>query len=221
MSKDCSLYREIMKLTSDYVGRVLRYWPVLPVLVGLLFFITGFNSFNGVGAVDGSMQSEVAIPTILLHHTIEVPAEEFHREKLWLARAIYSETKRPHEQELVGWVVRNRYETRYRGKSTYEDVVLDPKQFSAFRPGTSSRRFLTLLDTAYYQPQWQSALRVAEQVMLSQSNKRPFTITTRHFYSERSMPNEEAPIWVSDKTPVMPTRHQVDERRFRFYDGVI
>ena len=33
-------------------------------------------------------------------------------EILWLARAMYSETKRPHEQELVAWVVRNRLESR-------------------------------------------------------------------------------------------------------------
>ncbi|WP_240332831.1 hypothetical protein [Salinibacter ruber] len=42
---------------------------------------------------------------------------------LWLARAIYSETKLPHEQELVAWVVRNRVETAYRGRRTYRAVA--------------------------------------------------------------------------------------------------
>lgn len=46
-------------------------------------------------------------------------------EILWLARTIFSETKRPHEQELVAWVVRNRVETGYRGNATYEAAVLD------------------------------------------------------------------------------------------------
>ena len=64
---------------------------------------------------------------------------------LWLARCIYSETKKAHEQELVAWVIRNRVETGYRGESTYEGTVLDPYQFSAFNPGSSKRRLYATL----------------------------------------------------------------------------
>ncbi len=42
-----------------------------------------------------------------------LPPQELKKidnETLWLARCIYSETKRPEEQELVAWVVRNRVE---------------------------------------------------------------------------------------------------------------
>ena len=82
---------------------------------------------------------------------------------LWLARCIYSETKRAHEQELVAWVVRNRVETRYRGQGTYRGVVLDPYQFSAFNPGSRKRRLFMSLTPASDAQGWQSALRVASR----------------------------------------------------------
>ncbi|WP_243663594.1 cell wall hydrolase [Rhodothermus marinus] len=70
-----------------------------------------------------------------------MPPEAIDSETLWLARVIYSETKRPEEMELVAWVVRNRVETRFRGKATYRDVVLDPFQFSAFIPYNPRRQY--------------------------------------------------------------------------------
>lgn len=45
----------------------------------------------------------------------------------------------PHEQRLVGWVVRNRAETECRDKRTYREVVPDPFQFSVFTPGDPKR----------------------------------------------------------------------------------
>ena len=58
------------------------------------------------------------------------PPPEPNASTLWLARAIYSETKLPHEQELVAWVVRNRVETAYRGRRSYRAVVLDPGRYA-------------------------------------------------------------------------------------------
>jgi hypothetical protein len=86
--------------------------------------------------------------------------EHIDTETLWLARVIFSETKRPDEQVLVAWVVRNRVDTRYRGRSSYQGVVLDPWQFSAFLPGSEKAAHYTSL-TAYSRvPGWQLALRI-------------------------------------------------------------
>jgi hypothetical protein len=137
---------------------------------------------------------------------------------LWLARAIYSETKRPHEQELVAWVVRNRVETGYRGSSTYREAVLDPYQFSAFNPGSAKRSLLMSLGPETPLPRWQQALWVARYVRHADPVYRPFSIKTRHFYSERSMDERRAPYWAEGSRFVSPNAQQytVDEQRFRF-----
>lgn len=139
---------------------------------------------------------------------------------LWLARCIYSETKREHEQELVAWVVRNRVETGYRGQSTYEGVVLDPYQFSAFNPGSSKRRLFTTLTPTSNSASFQQALEVAHEVYYAPSTTRPFPKTTRHFYSEQSMQGGRTPAWAEGERPVTPVRHRVNPKRFRFYSGL-
>ena len=139
---------------------------------------------------------------------------------LWMARCIYSETKRDHEQELVAWVVRNRVETEYRGVGTYKEVVLDPYQFSAFNPGDPKRRLYTSLTPESDSPAFHSALEIAHRVYHSRSSERPFSKRTRHFYSERSMVGGRAPNWSAGHQPVRPAGFSVDPRRFRFYKGV-
>ncbi|MCS3704406.1 cell wall hydrolase [Salinibacter ruber] len=142
---------------------------------------------------------------------------------LWLARAIYSETKLPHEQELVAWVVRNRVETAYRGRRTYRAVVLDPYQFSAFNPGAAKRaRYLRLQPEAPL-PRWRQALWVARYVRHAEGRAyRPFPVETRHFYSERSMRGRAVPYWAERGGFVAPDpgRYAVDERRFRFFKQI-
>lgn len=138
---------------------------------------------------------------------------------LWLARVVYSETKQPHEQELVAWVVRNRVETRYRGRSTYRSVALDPFQFSAFNADSPKRAYFMSLDETSSARGFQEALRIARDVMTANPGERPFSIKTRHFYSERSMENGEAPVWAVDVRPISLDR-PVDPRRFRFFDQV-
>ncbi|MFB6247371.1 MAG: hypothetical protein ABEL97_02245 [Salinibacter sp.] len=140
---------------------------------------------------------------------------------LWLARAIYSETKIPHEQELVAWVVRNRVETQFRGRGSYEDVVLDPYQFSAFNPGASKRQFLLSLTPDVQIPAWQQALWIARYVQYADPVFRPFAIETRHFFSERSMDGRQHPYWVNRQQFVSPgLDYRVNERRFRFYKEI-
>src|SRR5690554_7236907 len=81
-------------------------------------------------------------------------------EMLWLARCIYSESDRPHEQELVAWVVRNRVETGYRGR-TYREVVLEDRQFSAFNDPTPRRARILALDASSRSAPWRTALAIA------------------------------------------------------------
>jgi hypothetical protein len=142
-------------------------------------------------------------------------------ETLWLARAIYSETKRPEEMDLVAWVVRNRVETRYRGRDSYREVVLDPYQFSAFNPGSRKGWFYSGLDPSTEIRSWQRALVIARSVRDADARLRPFSSTTRHFYSERSMVGRQYPEWALGKRPVVPERpYTIEQRRFRFYEGI-
>ena len=150
------------------------------------------------------------------------PPVDLEEPTLWLARAIYSETKRPHEQELVAWVVRNRVDTGYRGKHTYREVVLDPYQFSAFNPGADKRSFLRQLSPDAPLPRWRQALWIAQYVRHAAPTYRPFSIETRHFYSERSMKGRPVPYWAEGSrfVPATEQRYRVDERRFRFFEQV-
>jgi hypothetical protein len=148
------------------------------------------------------------------------PPPALDEQTLWLARAMYSETKLPHEQELVGWVIRNRVETQYRGNATYRETVLDPYQFSAFNPGSSHRSFLFGLSPDTPIPSWQQALWTAHYVRHANEVHRPFSIKTRHFFSEQSMPNRQAPFWANHRRFVSPRFSTVDEERFRFYEEI-
>ena len=138
-------------------------------------------------------------------------------ETLWLARCIYSESDRPHEQELVAWVVRNRVATGHRGKRTYRDVVLDPKQFSAFNAGAPRRSFYMNLDPDDRATGWRRALLIASYVRRAPWSQRPFEINVQHFYSEISMVGRKHPTWAAGRTPVRPNRaFELDPLRFRF-----
>ena len=163
------------------------------------------------------------IPMALVSDVHEVPSfslDAVTDDVLWLARCIYSETKRADEQELVAWVIRNRVETGYRGATTYEGTVLDPYQFSAFNPGNPKRRLYTSLSPTPDSPAFVRALEVAHGVYYAHESARPFDAKTRHFYSERSMVGRSQPNWAEGETPVRLTGFRIDPRRFRFYKGV-
>lgn len=141
-------------------------------------------------------------------------------EVLWLARCIYSESNRPEEQRLVAWVVRNRVETRYRG-DTYREVVLEPRQFSAFNRPTPRRDLILSLTPQATTPGWQQALRIALEVFQAPPSTRPFPITVRHFYSPISMPTHDPPPWAQAAPPYQgPAVAHIDPQRFQFFDGV-
>lgn len=164
-------------------------------------------------------------PAAAVAHSVSNAVPEFSRDAvsddvLWLARVIYSETKQAHEQTLVAWVVRNRVETRYRGQGTYQNVVLDKYQFSAFNPGDPKRRMFLALTPESDAMGWEQALRAAHAVYHAPESARPFAQRTRHFYSERSMPGRRAPRWAVGQTPVEPVGYRVNPVRFRFYEGL-
>ncbi len=140
-------------------------------------------------------------------------------EVVWLARCIYSESNRSHEQQLVAWVVRNRVETEFRG-DTYRDVVLNPAQFSAFNTPNPRRRRILNLTLDSHTPGWRQALKTAYQVYRAPDEQRPFPETTRHFYSPISMSTDRPPQWTDNHSPIPSASLGVLPQRFQFYDGV-
>lgn len=189
----------------------------LSLLLVVLLPIVAFG-FAAMSADDAAEHSNPV--TTVAHVVPPFSQDNVSEDVLWLARCIYSETKRTSEQELVAWVVRNRVETGYRGKRTYRGTVLDPYQFSAFNPGSAKRRLFLSLDADSDAAGWQKALEVAHLVYYSPESERPFDQLTRHFYSERSMRGGRAPAWARGKRPVQPVRYRPDPRRFRFYSSI-
>lgn len=135
-------------------------------------------------------------------------------ETLWLARAIYSETKRPAEMRLVAWTIRNRVEQEYKG-STYQEVVTAPRQFSAFNDPNHRAYRMNRGHLMQDMPAWEEALYIAESVYAAPSSTNPLPGVT-HYYSPRSMrPAGRVPAWAQGKPPVK----EIGDR-FRFYRGV-
>ena len=144
---------------------------------------------------------------------------ERRQEILWLARVMYSETKISDEMRLVGWVVRNRVETGFRGK-TYKQVATSDKQFSGLTPGERGFDEVITFDYAYPRNRsWQAALEIAEEVFDANVAARPFPVTVRHFYSPHVL--QAGPSWTDAGTLHLEVAApDGSHSRFAFYDGV-
>ena len=140
-------------------------------------------------------------------------------EVVWLARCLYSESDRAHEQRLVAWVVRNRVETNYRGQ-TYRQVILEPRQFSAFNEPSIRRNHILSLNRHSLSRSWRQALAAALDVYQAPAANRPFHVTTRHFYSPISMAGGRTPDWAKHATPLSAARLGIDPQRFKFFAGI-
>lgn len=140
-------------------------------------------------------------------------------EVLWLARCIYSESDRDDERRLVAWVVRNRVETGFRG-DTYREVVLEPRQFSTFNTPSARRTRILAFDGHSQLPSWRQALQIAREVYEAPPSARPFSLSTRHFYSPVSMEGRRRPAWTVGFEPLSSAALGVDPVRFQFYDGI-
>jgi len=140
------------------------------------------------------------------------------QEILWLARIVYSETKRPEEQVLVAWVVRNRVESNYKGQS-YRDVALHDSQFSGLNSFDKQYRENITRGYGDKGDAWQSALSVAKAVYGADEILNPFPKTVRHFYSPVSV--SKTPSWARNKEPIQVVKDSSNKTvRFAFYDGV-
>jgi hypothetical protein len=207
-----------MNLMTRYQKPIAVVAAVLALLVMTLSFV--FTSVDR--EVLAETMPATQAPSLAQEPSEEAPAftaEAVTDDALWLARVIYSETKRPYEQELVAWVVRNRVETAYRGKDTYRNVVLDPWQFSAFNRNAPKRAHYTGLTAESQAAGWQTALQIAMDVVAAPAYERPFAQDTRHFYSEISMVGRRAPAWANGQRPVSLDR-EIDPRRFRFFRAI-
>ncbi len=138
---------------------------------------------------------------------------------VWLARCIYSESNLAHEQRLVAWVVRNRVETQFRGRS-YRSVVLEPYQFSAFNEPNARRKHILGLDLNSRYGPWREALEIALDVYRAPAEERPFSLTTRHFYSPVSMRGGKTPHWAIGEEALDLSRFGVNTRRFQFFNSI-
>lgn len=151
--------------------------------------------------------------------SLQVVAEASSREEiLWTARALYSETHRTEEMWYVGWVIRNRFESGFRGES-YKSVILHPKQFSAFNKGNPKRDYYLSLEPtdAFQNGTWHDALQVAKTVVDAPLVYNPLPKDTFFFYSERSMEGRRHPVWRYNLTQVGVDG--IENRRFRFLRG--
>jgi hypothetical protein len=123
--------------------RFLTHTPVVMAVATLLATLLLALSFVFISVERDTLAAHdipvTHLPSVEVKAAGQFDASAVSEDVLWLARVIYSETKRPHEQELVAWVVRNRVETAYRGKDTYRSTVLDPWQFSAFNANAPKR----------------------------------------------------------------------------------
>lgn len=139
------------------------------------------------------------------------------REILWLARIVYSETKRPHEQRLIAWVVRNRVDTGYTGR-TYESVANESSQFSGLQKSDPRYEHNMSRWWASNGDSWKSALAVAKDVYFAPERERPFAITTRHFYSPVAV---SKPDWARGREAVhVINGSRSHAPRFAFYASV-
>lgn len=139
-------------------------------------------------------------------------------EILWLARLVYSETKRPDEQVLVAWVVRNRVEAGYKGK-TYKEVAQHDSQFSGLNAFDRNYRHNITRNYGDSGEAWENAVSVARAVYDAPEVLRPFPKTVKHFYSPISV--RVKPTWAKGSEPVQVVKDASNNAvRFAFYDSV-
>ncbi len=141
----------------------------------------------------------------------------------WAALCLPTETKRPHEQYLVAWVIRNRLEDghrEFRHLVTYRDVVLQRFAFSAFNPytttGTPDQETFTRVLAKVTEARFNAALGVLRGVEQEPSWKAPFSPDTLFFWSPRSMvPAGSLPRWQWGQLRIF-SMPGVSPWRFRF-----
>lgn len=159
----------------------------------------------------GHVEERVIVETKVEH----VPMSHRFSEDdvLWMARAIYSETKVAEEMEYVAWIIRQRVDSS-RYPDSPQDVVLEWRQFSAMN-SASRRAELATYDRDTRSTHFRRALRMAHYTLIADPELSPFP-EVLHAYSPRSMqPRGSAPHWAEGQQPVF----QMGDR-WRFYAGI-
>ena len=167
--------------------------------------------------VDNGFVSEAERAAALQKLANEVKQIAYHNEQiLWLSRLIYSETKRPYEQRLVAWVVRNRVDIGHRsydseaGVNNYKGAALARSQFSGMHPHLdhNAHKNLAMSYDVIGVPSWDSALEIAREVYYADASMRPLAQNVTHFYSPFIAP----PKWANPNKLAYKI-----EGRFHFY----
>lgn len=175
-------------------------------LIHMLTFGTNVGILSSPEAIVDAMQMKE-------EETVDVD-----QEMLWFARAIYSESKKPEEQALVAWVIRNRVEsTKYPG--AYEDVVLQPGQFSGLSVRDAQYWTNSTLTFDDHSPSWDSAVEIAEAVYRAPGAMRPFSKNVMHFYSPISV--VRTPSWAEGRDADHIVHDDKGNARFAFYSDII
>lgn len=206
---------------SDSVKNNFGILSILLVVVYLLVLLTVRTS-HSIHTIDikvRELSDDIEVVTETYENQIDslkAELERYEPETLWLARAVYSETDRLNEMKYVAWVIRNRVELKYNGKSTYKEVILDSNQFSAFNTGSPNRWYYLRKSVTDTGDMWINALKTAHEVRTASPDLRPFPILTTHFYSPISMtPPFSMPMWA--RTMEQIRIQDVEENRFRFF----
>ena len=137
-------------------------------------------------------------------------------EILWFARAIYSESEYTDEQRYVAWAIRNRKAVHWY-PDTYEEVVLQPYQFSGLNEYDHWYELNMSRDYDNGDHVWRSALQVAVDVYYADDSENILPADTTHFYSPVAVTN--TPKWARGKTPVKTLPGRLGTR-FAFFNDV-
>ena len=166
-----------------------------------------------------SMNVSMTVNHVSAASTGLLEAARIDEEILWLARTVYSETKKSEEQTLVAWVIRNRVESEYY-PDTYKEVVLEKGQFSGMHATDKQYAINTTLTFEDSNPAWDSAVSIARAVYHADPILRPIGTGVMHFYSPISMVG--TPSWAQGMEPAHTVRDSAtDSVRFAFYSGVM
>lgn len=142
----------------------------------------------------------------------------------WLALCARTESDLAAEWPCIMWVIRGRVASpRY--PDTYEAVILQPSQFSAFNGygDRGSRR--VIFDTEarrFHASEILAAADLAAEIVKAPASERPGEITTQtlHYYSPVSMvPKGSKPAWAKSAKRLY-TPAGIDPERFVFAEGV-
>lgn len=129
-------------------------------------------------------------------------------EDICLAQAVYSESKRPHEQLAVAWTIRNRVESdRY--PDSYCDVVHQPYQYSGMPTSPTTGRA------------WKDARTIARAVRISDPVLDTCPSAT-HFWSPNVYVAGKIrwPYWAEGIADCVIRDKGTKNLRFAFYSNV-